>query len=351
MQSYFSEKIPESSRRDRESREDLGMKKLLLLVLALMMVLSSVCALAEPVELTFATMAEGTGPYKYAVALKEIIEKALPEGSVVTLVPDSKGAVEAPAQIDAGECDLIMSNAGPAAWYAAANEDTKVRALFGGLGYDFMNVMMTKAYADANGVTTLEEIVAKQLPVRLAVKEEGSLGAEAAVKTLIALGITFEDIENWGGKVIRTNSAGIREAIEKGEADLTIDHISAWQANTTALCENVEMHFVQLESTTLEKLTEYGFAAIDIEPNMFKWQSAGIGTVGSQQVVLVSSDMDVELARAITVAVCENADKLAAADPGLERFVAMDAGQAGLCGAQVHAGAAQYYWEMGYSAK
>lgn len=327
------------------------MKKFLTLVLALLMVLGSVSALAEPVELTFATMAEGTGPYNYAAALKEIIEDALPEGSVVTLVPESKGAVDAPAQIDAGECDLIMSNAGPAAWYVAEHEDTKVRALFGGLGYDFLNVMMTKEFADNNGVTTLEEIVDKQLPVRLAVKEEGSLGAAAAEKTLAALGVTFADIENWGGKVIRTGSAGIREAIEKGEADLTIDHISAWQANTTELCENVEMQFVQLGAETLQKICESGFATIDIEAGMFKWQTSGIATVGSQQVVLVNEEMDVELARTIAEAVCENADQLAQADAGLARFAAMDAGLESLCGAQVHAGAAQYYWEMGYTAK
>ena len=327
------------------------MKKLLALVLAWMMVLGCVPALAEPVELKFATMAEGTGPYNYAYALKTIIEAALPEGSSVTLVPDSPGAVDAPAQIDAGECDLIMSNAGPAAWYVAENPESKVNALFGGLGYDFLNIMMTKEFSDAHGVTTLEEMVEKQLPVRLAVKESGSLGAEAAEKVLISLGVTFSDIEAWGGKVIRTGSAGIREAIEKGEADLTIDHISAWQENTTALCENVEMHFVQLETETLDRLCDYGFAPIDIEANMFKWQSQGIGTVGSQQVVLVSKDMDVELAQMITRAVCENTEKLAAAAAGLERFVAMDAGLESLCGAPVHAGAAQYYWLQGYVAK
>lgn len=327
------------------------MKKLFALVLALIMAFGCVSALAEPVTLNFSTMSEGTGPYKYAEALKTIIENALPEGSVVNLIADSKGAVDAPAQIDAGECDLIMSNAGPAAWYADANADTNVRALFGGVGYDFLNVMMTEEYAAAQGVYTLEEIVAKKLPIRLAVKGEGALGGMAAEKVLIALGVTFEDIENWGGKVIRTDSAGIRAAIENGKADLTIDHISAWQTNTTELCKNVQMHFVQLETATLEKLTEYGFAPIDIEPNMFNWQSEGIATVGSQQVVLVSADMDVELAYTIAKAVCENDDALAQVDAGLARFVAMDAGLESLCGVQVHAGAAQYYWQMGYSAK
>ena len=327
------------------------MKKLFALVLALIMVLSCVSAMAEGVMINFYTMAEGTGPYNYAVALKNIIEPALPEGSVINLVPDSRGAVDAPAQIDAGECDMIMSNAGPAAWYAVSNPESNVRALFGGLGYDFLNVMMTEEYAAAQGVYTLEEMIEKQLPIRLAVKGEGSLGGMAAEKVLIALGVTVADIEAWGGKVIRTDSAGIRAAIENGEADVTIDHISAWQGNTTALCENVQMHFVQLENETLEKLCEYGFAPIDIEPNMFMWQSEGIATVGSQQVVLVSADMDVDMAYTIARVVCENDDLLAEADAGLARFVAMDAGLQGLCGVQVHAGAAQYYWEMGYAAK
>lgn len=330
------------------------MKKILAMVLALMMALSCVGALAEvtePVTLRFSTMAEGTGPYAYASALKDIIEKALPEGSVVELVPNSVGAMDAPKQIEAGECDLIMSNAGPAEWYNAANEGSNVRALFGGLGYDFMTVLMTEEFAAAQGVYTLEEIVEKQMPVRLAVKEDGSLGAEAAKKVLIALGVSFADIEAWGGKVIRTNSAGIREAIENGEADMTIDHISAWQENTTALCENVQMRFVQLETETLERMTTYGFSEIDIEPAMFKWQSESIATVGSQQVVLVSADMDNELAYTIVKAVCDAEAELHAEAPALERFSPMEAGLANLCGARLHAGAALYYFEMGYTAK
>ena len=330
------------------------MKKILAMVLALMMALGCMGAMAEaaePVMLTFSTMEEGTGAYTYAAALKGIIEKALPEGSTVELVPNSAGAMDAPKQIEAGECDLIMSNAGPAAWYNDANENSKVRALCGGLGYDFMTVLMTEKYAAEQGVYTLEEIVEKKLPVRLAVKEDGSLGAEAAKKVLIALGVSFDDLEAWGGKVIRTGSAGIREAIENGEADMTIDHISAWQANTTALCENVQMRFVQLENETLERMTEYGFAPIDIEPGMFKWQSESVATVGSQQVVLVNADMDNELAYTIIKAICEADDELYTVAPALERFAPMDAGLESLCGAQVHAGAALYYFENGYAAK
>lgn len=330
------------------------MKRILAMVLATMMILSGTCAFAEqtePVQLVFSTMDEGTGAYAYAAALKEIIETALPAGSTVELVSDSRGAVDAPAQLEEGECDLIMSNAGPAAWYNEANPDSSVRVLCGGLGYDFVNVMMTEEYAAAQGVFSLEELVAKKLPVRLAIKMEGSLGATAAEKVLSAMGVTFDDIEAWGGKVIRTDSAGIREAIENGEADLTIDHIAAWQENTAALCENVQMRFVQLETATLTKLEESGFAAIDIEANMFKWQSEGIATVGSQQVVLVSTDMDNDLAYALAKAICESDDQLAEVSDALARFVAMDAGMESLCGAQVHAGAAQYYWEMGYSAK
>ena len=327
------------------------MKRILAMVLATMMVLSGTCVLAEPVQLKFSTMQEGTGAYAYAAALKDIIERSLPEGSVVELVSDSSGAVDAPAQLEAGECDLIMSNAGPAEWYNAQHPQSKVRALAGGLGYDFVNVMMTEEYAVEHGIFTLEELVEKKLPVRLAVKKEGSLGAMAAEKVLAAMGVTFADIEAWGGQVIRTDSDGIRAAIEAGEADLTIDHISAGQANTAALCENHQMRFVQLETVTLDALVKEGFAYIDIEPDMFRWQNEGIASVGSQQVVLVSADMDNDLAYALAKAICENDETLADADAALERFVAMDAGTESLCGARVHAGAAQYYWEMGYAAK
>lgn len=306
---------------------------------------------AEPVHLVFATMQEGTGAYAYASALAGIMQDALPEGSTVELQTTSPGAVGAPAMLEAGECDLVMSNAAPALWYVQGHRDTGVRALCGGLGYDFVNVMMTEAFAEKSGVFTLEEIVEKQLPVRLAVKEEGTLGEMAARKLLEALGVRYADIEAWGGKVIHTDSQGIAEAFEKGEADLTIDHIAAWQENTTRLCEGVPMRFPQLKEETLNRLVEMGFGVIDVEPGMFAGQTEPIAAVGSQQVVLVRQDMDAALAQALARAVCEHADELAQISPALERFVPMYAGTAQLCGAEVHAGAAQYYWEQGYPQK
>lgn len=326
----------------------------LAMALALVMALGCIPALGEaqePVQLTFATMQEGTGAYTYAAALKEIMEAALPAGSTIELTTDSPGAVDAPTMLEEGGCDLVMSNAGPALWYAEQNPDTVVRALCGGLGYDFLNVMVSEEFATEQAVFTVEEIFEKQLPVRLVIKEEGTLGALAAEKLLEALGVTEADIGSWGGAVIRTDSSGIREAFEAGEADLTIDHISAWQENTTQLCENVHMVFPQLQEETLVKLQEAGFGVVEVEPGMFAGQSEAIATVGSQQVVLVSKDMDADLAETLARAVCEHAAELAEVSEALQRFVPMYAGTASLCGAQVHPGAALYYWQMEYPSK
>lgn len=319
------------------------------MVLALVLCGTPAAARAEePVHLVFATMEEGTGAYTYASALKDIMEAALPKGSTIELVTNSPGAVGAPALLEAGGCDLVMSNAGPALWYCEASKDTAVRALCGGLGYDFLNVMMTEAYSEEHNVLTLEEIVEQQLPVRLAVKAEGSLGALAAEKLLEALGVSFSDIEAWGGQVIRADSKGIREAFEAGEADLTIDHIAAWQESTTQLCKDVHMYFPQLEKETLDKLVDAGFGVVEVEPGMFAGMTEGRATVGSQQVVLVRSDMDAEMAGTLVRAVCEHADDLAKVSAALEHFVPMYAGTQSMCGAEVHPGAAQYYWQEGY---
>lgn len=319
------------------------------MVLALAMLgIPTMAETEEPVHLVFATMQEGTGAYTYASALKDIMESALPKDSTIELVTNSPGAVGAPALLEAGGCDMVMSNAGPALWYSEANADTAVRALCGGLGYDFLNVMMTEAYAEAQNVFTLEEIVERQLPVRLAVKTEGSLGAMAAEKLLEVLGVRFSDIEAWGGQVIRADSKGIREAFEAGEADLTIDHIAAWQESTAQLCESVQMQFPQLKKDTLDKLVEVGFGEIEVEPAMFAGMTEGRATVGSQQVVLVRSDMDAELAETLVRAICEHSDELAEVSGALEHFVPMYAGTESMCGAKVHPGAAQYYWQEGY---
>lgn len=309
--------------------------------------------LTTPVHLTFATQDVGTGAYQYASAISAAFVEVLPEGSNLDLTTESPGGVGAPIIVNNNQADIIMSNAGPAKWSAETgildNPPTEdARAIAGGLGRDFLNVLFTKEFVDKTGISSVEELVEQEYPVRIAVKKVGSLGNLAFVKLFETYGVTADDIKAWGGEVNFMDGDAIKSYLQDGKADMTVDHVAAGQANTTELCMTTEMYFPQLSDETLTKLGQEGFSTITIEPDTWKGQTEPIKSVGSQQVILVNKDMEDEVAYTLTKALVEKKDEIAAQIAALEYFKPEDSWKPEMLGAEIHPGAAQYYKDAGY---
>lgn len=307
----------------------------------------------EKIHLTFATQEVGTGAYQYASAVSNVFLKGLPEGSNVDLTTESPGAVGAPIVIENAQADIIMSNAGPAKWsketgILGKEATPSVRAIAGGLGHDFLNVLFTKEFVDKTGIITVEELVEKKYPVRIAIKKTGTLGNLATVKLFESLGVTFDDIKSWGGSVDFLGGDAIKIYIQDGKADITVDHVAAGQANTTELCMTKDMFFPQLSDETLAKLVENGFDYIEIEANTWNKQTEVIKSVGTQQIVLVHKDLPEEVAYDLTKALVENKDELASQIASLSHFNPEVAGTIEQTGVELHPGAEKYFKEQGY---
>ena len=335
------------------------MKKFLsiLMLAALVMTFSVASAeLTAPVNLSFAAQEVGTAAYNYAAALQAVMIEGLPEGSTINITTDSPGGVGAAILIENGVAELIMSNSAPAKWSkeegVLGNDPTpSVQALAGGMGHDFVNVMFTQKFVNETGITTVEELVEKQYPVKIVIKTPGTLGELAAEKVFEAAGITFDDIRTWGGVVEMTGGDAIKSGLQDDLYDMTIDHIGAGQANTTELCLTHDMYDVQMGDELMAKLVEMGFDYITVEPNTWNGQTEEIRTVGSQQCVLVPADMDEEVAYALTKAMAEGKESLGASVAAMSYFDPSVAGSIALTGVELHPGAARYYTEMGWLAE
>lgn len=331
------------------------MKKTIALILlaAYLLCAGALCEVTAPVQLRFAAQEEGTAAYSYAYALQTAMLDVLPAGSEIELTEDSPGGVGAPVFLSAGNTDLIMSNSAPAmeSYNVGLNGEARtenIAALAGGLGHDFVNVMFTKKFVDDTGISTVEALVEQQYPVRLIVKKDGTLGEMSAERVFEAMGVSFDDIVSWGGKVEKTSGDQIVAGLQEDEYDMTIDHVGVGQSNTTTLCLTHEMVDVQMGDELMERLTHMGYAYITVEPNTWNGQTEEIRTVGSQQCVLVRTEMDEGLAYLLTQAICEERDLLAALVPAMKSFDPYQAGDIAITGVPLHPGAARYYEENGY---
>ena len=328
------------------------MKKVLSLVLAIALVLTATSAFAA--ELLFGTQETGTAGYTYATAIMNALQSV--DGLTVSLVSNSSGNVTSPILIQEGEADITMSNSAPALWSTTegivSGDETvvcpDVRCIAGGLGNDFINVMFTQKFVDETGITTIEELVAKEQPVKLVCKKNGSFGELAAERVFGVFGIDINNPPAWL-TVEKTSGDGIKSGLQDDLYDMTIDHIGAGQANTTELCLTHDMYDVQLGDDTMAALCEQGYDYVTVPAGTWNKQDTEIKTVGSQQCIIVSADMDEELAYQITKALCENKDVLVEASATLGYFNPEVAGSKALTGCELHPGAARYYTEMGYA--
>ena len=326
------------------------MKKILAVAIALCMLLTST---AFATELLIGTQETGTAGYTYSTAIMNCILTI--DGYSVSLVSNSSGNVTSPILIQEGECDITVSNSAPALWAVTTGVESAslpvcpdVRCIAGGLGNDFVNVMFTQKFVDETGITTIEELVEKQQPVRMIIKKNGSFGELAAERVFGVFGIDINNPPAWL-TVEKAGGAAIKDGLSDDLYDLTIDHIGAGQANTTELCINHAMYDVQLGEETMAALCEQGYDYVTVPAGTWNGQDTEIKTVGSQQCIIVSADMDEEVAYQITKALCENRDILVSASAVLAHFDPTVAGSKALTGCDLHPGAARYYQEMGYA--
>lgn len=326
------------------------MKKLIALILVLSMMMVGT-AFAE--ELLIGTQETGTAGYTYATAIMQCIQTV--DGYSVSLVSNSSGNVSSPVLIQEGECDITVSNSAPALWAATTGIESAgvpvcsdVRCIAGGLGKDFINVMFTQSFVDKTGIKTIEELVEKEQPVRMVIKKNGSFGELAAERVFGVFGVDINNPPAWL-TVEKTSGGAIKDGLSDDLYDLTIDHIGSGQANTTELCLNHAMYDVQLADETLATLCEQGYDYVTVPAGTWKGQDVDIKTVGSQQCIIVSADMDEEVAYNITKALCENRDILVNTSAVLANFNPEVAGSKALTGCELHPGAARYYQEMGYA--
>jgi len=314
---------------------------------------AALAALDQPVKLTFATQSVGSAMYMYASAIVNVWTPALPAGSQVDVTTTSPGGVGAPVILEKGACDIVLGNSAPAKWaYESGilgSEPTKsVRSMAGGLGKDFVNVMFTKEFVDRTGITTVEEVVAKKHPVRIAIKANGSFGELACNKVLEVLGVDYDTVKSWGGSVTQTGTAAIVSLLKDGKADMTIDHVGAGQSATTELCLTTNMFFPELSAETRAKMNGQGFDNIAIPANTWNGQTKEIQSVGSPQVVLISASVPDDVVYVLTKALCEGKEKLVEANATLASFDPATAHDILKTGAPLHPGAEKYYREMNY---
>jgi hypothetical protein len=180
----------------------------------------------KPITATVTGATPSGYPRTMVEGLNAVVRDAYP-GSAVSFKPNSPGGgVLAIAQKQA---DFTATATGTEIRLANEGRDPFKAPLKGKFSYvmqlydnQFIHFVMTKEWADENGVHSWSEIAAKKPKMRLAINRpdnpQTTIGGPYEV--MKAYGFSIGDIEKWGGSYVLGNSQIGLDALTDGKADV-----------------------------------------------------------------------------------------------------------------------------------
>jgi len=180
----------------------------------------------KPITATVTGATPSGYPRTMVEGLNAVVRDVYP-GSAVSFKPNSPGG--GVLAIAEGQADFTATATGTEVRLANDGAAPFTKPLKGKFSYvmqlydnQFIHFLMTKEWAEANGIKSWADIAAKKPRMRLAINRpdnpQTTIGGPYEV--MKAHGFTIQDIEKWGGNYVLGNSAIGLDAITDGKADV-----------------------------------------------------------------------------------------------------------------------------------
>lgn len=172
-----------------------------------------------------------------------------------------------------------------------------------------------------SGIDSFETVLAKKMPVRIALNQRGTLMAVTGEEVFKAYGITPKDIESWGGRIhYVAYNAGL-DMMKNGQVDIIINMLAFPSGQINSATREMSVKMLGISPEAKAKLTStLGVAPITVPAATYPFQPQAIETVTGSVVVFASSEMKEADAAAIAESMLKHFDYLKQAHATLARL-------------------------------
>lgn len=275
------------------------------------------------------------------------LTNAMYDGQPISVVPGA-GGVGNPLRVGTGQSDIGVSY-GPFLKLATQGSNDlykeafpKLRAIAG------MTSNKLHLIGDANAVADLAKLAEMKPKIRVGTGPKGSTELFTMSEVLNAYGVSFDDIESWGGRVDQLNTSGRTDAWNNRQLDMVnyfindpaarVIELMSGRGGSTLLDVNDKIASLMVD--------KWGMIEFTIPANSYPNQDKDVRTVGMPFVFFATTDLDADIVYNYTKAIAENHDKLKATHSAFNNWKPEDMHK-GL-GIEIHEGAARYYKERGW---
>ncbi len=306
----------------------------------------------NPVTATV-TGATPTGyPRTMVEGLNAVVRNAYP-GSSVSFKPNSPGG--GVLAIAEGQADFTATATGTEIRLANEGKFPFKAPLKGQFSFvmqlydnQFVHFLMTKEWADANGIKSWDDIAAKKPRMRLAINRpdnpQVSIGGPYAV--MEAHGFTIDDIQKWGGSYVLGNSQIGLDAIVDGKADVFMNARNLGDALVKDIAGKRALLWIDGDPAKIQKGAAVFNNRMDMVPKgTYAFLEKDYPTVRMSVFMLAGKHVSDEIVYKYVKAIAENEGRVQAIGGSLRTAFATTKMATNPANLPYHPGALRYYKE------
>jgi TRAP transporter TAXI family solute receptor len=209
-----------------------------------------------------------------------------------------------------------------------------------------LQISVRKEFLEKHGITSLEDIVTKKVPINIGINQKGNLNILPALTVLESYGITEEAVTSWGGSYMWKGSKSRFEAMQNGKLDMSIDFTFAPEAKILETSIHTPLTLLGINDAAVAKVNEeWGLKKATIPAGSYDWQKEDIQTVSLSAVIMASKKASEQDLYKMAKAIVENIELLKAVHPAMKDITPEKLADTG--GLPLAPGAKDYFKEIG----
>jgi TRAP transporter TAXI family solute receptor len=308
----------------------------------------------KPISATVTGATPSGYPRTMIEGLNAVVRDAYP-GSAVSFKPNSPGG--GVLDIAEGKADFTATATGTEVKLANEGRAPYTKPLKGKFSYvmqlydnQFIHFLMTKEWADANGVRSWADIAKKKPKMRLAINRpdnpQTTIGGPYEV--MKAYGFSINDIEKWGGSFVLGNSSIGLEAIVDDKADVFMNARNLNDALVKDVAGKRPLLWIDGDRATIQKAADaFNNKADMVEKGTYPFMEKDYPTVRMWVALLAGSHVPDEVVYKYVKAVAESEARVQAIGGSLKTAFATSKMAVNPANLPYHPGALRYYKEKG----
>ena len=196
------------------------------------------------------------------------------------------------------------------------------------------------------GITSLADIAAREIPLRVDTGPRGTGGELAASRLLELYGAGYDNIRAWGGSITHSSYREALDRMKDGHIDAFINDDIVGQPLFVDIALSRDVVFLPMTPEVVTQMVErFGYARASIPANTYKGQDAEIPSTAQLFAFTCHKDLPEDLVYAMTRLTFEHRDELIATHKVFSDL-SLEAGPTHFP-IPLHPGAERYYREVG----